>query len=59
MDASVNGMRVDFAKVDFDRALPQDRTAVMVAILLLWFAMLSGFLPDMIDHAGDPTAKPY
>ncbi|WP_421848104.1 hypothetical protein [Novosphingobium sp.] len=55
----MNGMRVDFAKVDFDRALPQDRTAVMVAILLLWFAMLSGFLPDMIDHAGDPTAKPY
>jgi hypothetical protein len=59
LDASVNEMRVNAARMDFDRALPQDRSAVMVAILLLWFAMLSGFLPDMIDHAGDPTAKPY
>jgi hypothetical protein len=59
MDASVNEMRFGRAGVDFDRALPQDRTAVLIAILLLWFAMLSGFLPDMIQHAGDATAKPY
>jgi hypothetical protein len=55
----MKSIRVGTATVDFDRAIPQDRTAVMVAILLLWFAMLSGFLPDMIDHAGDPAARPY
>lgn len=59
MNVSVNDLQFSAARLDFDRALPQDRTAVLVAILLLWFAMLSGFLPDMIQHAGDPTAKPY
>ncbi|TFU03710.1 hypothetical protein EUV02_11230 [Polymorphobacter arshaanensis] len=46
-------------QADFDRSMPHDRTAVLVAIGVLWFALLSGFIPDMLKIAGDPTAKPY
>ncbi len=45
--------------VGFDDVHAHDRTAVLVGIGLLWFGLLSGFLPDMAEHFASTTAKPY
>lgn len=45
--------------VGFDQVHPSDRTAVLIGIGLLWFGLLSGFLPDMAGRFASPTAKPY
>lgn len=47
------------AVADFDRSHPNDRSAVLVGIGLLWFGLLAGFLPDMAQHFATPSAKPY
>lgn len=44
---------------DFDRSTAADHNAVAVAIAVLWFALLSGFVPDMLHRAVDPAARPY
>lgn len=47
------------SRTDFDQSHAHDRTAVLVAIGVLWFALLSGFVPDMVSRAADPADKPY
>lgn len=43
---------------DFDTALPSDRSAVAVLIGTIWFTILAGFIPDMIERA-QAGARPY
>lgn len=45
--------------IGFDQLHPVDRTAVLISVCLIWFGLLSDFLPNMSGDFASPTAKAY
>ncbi len=59
MNVMQNNLATGMRRPDFDRSIPMDHTAVLIAVGVLWFALLSGFVPDMLHRFVDPQARPY
>lgn len=44
---------IDQQACTFEQTHPADRNAVAIAIILCWFGLLSGFIPDMLRQFGE------